>query len=226
MQDKQDKKELRRNSIMQAAMELFMENGYQNTKVSDIANKCEIGKGTFYEYFPSKQELLLELLNSSVLEEEISVANAVNKFDTTKEKLAAYINFQSALMKRVGASPIELLQQVQSWGWDSDNAKVFFTGISRIAREYYDTLMGIITCGIKNGELSDIANPHMVATAMGGAITAFVKAHSQVFCRSKCIHTNMGACPEKCEFARETESWSVEEFVDLLCGAYLKQQNS
>ncbi len=222
MQDKQDKKEIRRRSIMQAGMELFIENGYLNTKVSDIADRCEIGKGTFYEYFPSKQELLLELLNSSVLAEEVSVANVVKEAGTTKEKLVAYVDFQKNLMMRIGATPIELLQQVQSWGWDSENAKVFFGGISKIAEEYYDILLSIINFGIEQGELGDIAKPHMVATAMSGAIHAFVEVFSKKFCKNRCFCLNKEECFKKCEFALEREKWNTEEFVDMLCGGYLK----
>ena len=54
------RKSERRESILQAASELFGSKGYLETKMSDIADACGIAKGTMYEYFSSKDELAAE----------------------------------------------------------------------------------------------------------------------------------------------------------------------
>jgi AcrR family transcriptional regulator len=56
---RKQKKEL----IMGVALELFAENGYHTTSISQIAKKAGISKGLTYNYFESKQELLNELIN-------------------------------------------------------------------------------------------------------------------------------------------------------------------
>lgn len=55
---RKQKKEL----IMNVALELFAENGYHATSISQIARKAEISKGLTYNYFESKKELLDELI--------------------------------------------------------------------------------------------------------------------------------------------------------------------
>lgn len=45
--------------IIVAAMELFKTQGYEQTTMDDIANKAEISRGTLFNYFPSKDALLL-----------------------------------------------------------------------------------------------------------------------------------------------------------------------
>jgi AcrR family transcriptional regulator len=45
--------------IIVAAMELFKAQGYEQTTMDDIANKAEISRGTLFNYFPSKDALLL-----------------------------------------------------------------------------------------------------------------------------------------------------------------------
>ena len=55
---RQQKKEL----IMGTALELFAENGYHSTSISQIAKKAGISKGLTYNYFESKKELLDELI--------------------------------------------------------------------------------------------------------------------------------------------------------------------
>lgn len=52
----------RRESIMQAALELFAEDGFENTSIKQIAKKADISKGLIYNYFDSKEQLLEELI--------------------------------------------------------------------------------------------------------------------------------------------------------------------
>ena len=52
--------ESKRDIIMQAAVDLFREKGYNSTTIRDIAVRAGIGKITFYQYFKDKRELFLE----------------------------------------------------------------------------------------------------------------------------------------------------------------------
>ena len=49
--------------IMEASLELFAENGFHATSISQIAKKAGISKGLAYNYFESKKDLLNELIN-------------------------------------------------------------------------------------------------------------------------------------------------------------------
>ncbi|WP_058308380.1 TetR/AcrR family transcriptional regulator [Gracilibacillus massiliensis] len=57
------KKELK-NQIFLKSIELFKEYGYENVTVEKIASSCGIAKGTFFNYFPKKEHVLLYLGNS------------------------------------------------------------------------------------------------------------------------------------------------------------------
>lgn len=50
-------REAKRQAILAAAIAVFAEKGYHATKMADIARKAEMGKGTLYEYFRTKEEL-------------------------------------------------------------------------------------------------------------------------------------------------------------------------
>lgn len=56
---RQEKKEL----IMEVSLELFAENGFHATSISQIAKKANISKGLVYNYFESKKELLDALID-------------------------------------------------------------------------------------------------------------------------------------------------------------------
>ena len=55
----------RRHQLMAYAAMRFAEGGYHPTSVADIVAALGVGKGVFYWYFASKEELLTELLKSS-----------------------------------------------------------------------------------------------------------------------------------------------------------------
>jgi AcrR family transcriptional regulator len=52
----------RRSEILDTAQTLFYSKGYRQTSVRDIIDSVGIAKGTFYHYFPSKNQLLDELV--------------------------------------------------------------------------------------------------------------------------------------------------------------------
>ena len=55
----------RRRQLMDHATQLFAENGYHPTSVAEIVQGLGVGKGVFYWYFQSKEELLVEILREA-----------------------------------------------------------------------------------------------------------------------------------------------------------------
>ena len=51
-----------RKMILEAAISEFSKKGYKETSVADIMTAADLGIGTFYNYFASKEELLFSLL--------------------------------------------------------------------------------------------------------------------------------------------------------------------
>ena len=56
----------RRQRLVEAALASFGELGYGQTSVRDIAERADLGHGTFYLYFKGKDDLLLHLIEESV----------------------------------------------------------------------------------------------------------------------------------------------------------------
>ncbi|MDQ1404088.1 MAG: hypothetical protein QOG03_2404 [Actinomycetota bacterium] len=55
----------RRRQLMEFAAARFAENGYHPTSVAEIVQGMGVGKGVFYWYFSSKEELFLEILRQA-----------------------------------------------------------------------------------------------------------------------------------------------------------------
>ena len=56
--------EVRREELLELALGLFMTVGYERTSVEQITRNAGVAKGTFYHYFASKQDLLVQLVES------------------------------------------------------------------------------------------------------------------------------------------------------------------
>lgn len=54
------KPEERKLEISEAALELFLEKGYENVSVKDITTKVNVAAGLFHYYFHSKEDVLME----------------------------------------------------------------------------------------------------------------------------------------------------------------------
>ena len=57
---------MKKEVIMKRAKELFLKEGFSNVSVDEITKTVGISKGGFYVYFKSKNELLEEIVHSSV----------------------------------------------------------------------------------------------------------------------------------------------------------------
>jgi AcrR family transcriptional regulator len=56
------KEEMMRDFILNCSEVLFSQNGYKNTSMEKIAEKCEISKPTLYNYFDSKNSIFIGLI--------------------------------------------------------------------------------------------------------------------------------------------------------------------
>ena len=95
---REKKKILSRQAILKAAQGQFATRGYRETSVADIMEAADLGTGTFYNYFQSKEEVLLALLGDSLEEVEGAVRKSREQGDTAVETLAAGIKATAAFL--------------------------------------------------------------------------------------------------------------------------------
>jgi AcrR family transcriptional regulator len=83
------KKEETRQRLLSVSLELFHEQGYSATTVEDITERADVAKGTFFNYFPSKEVLLSELCVWGIekLQTAIDVSNGAPQSPVARIKL-------------------------------------------------------------------------------------------------------------------------------------------
>jgi len=62
------KREQTKQGLINAAVELFIANGYDETTIDDIVSAADVAKVTFYYYFKSKEEIILEIKENCIQE--------------------------------------------------------------------------------------------------------------------------------------------------------------
>ena len=102
--------EIRRGELVDAAEELFLAKGYEETAVSDIVGQVGVSQGTFYYYFKSKGEILDAIIDrwieeikrgiedialrdcSDAIENILGLFNFFNNIGRSRQTLVEYIH--------------------------------------------------------------------------------------------------------------------------------------
>ena len=73
----QEKKDAKRSQILNIALQLFSENGFQNTSIQDICKAAGVSVGSVYFYFPNKESIYEAVYQMITEEYENRVGNAL-----------------------------------------------------------------------------------------------------------------------------------------------------
>ncbi|MET0826580.1 MAG: helix-turn-helix domain-containing protein, partial [Acidimicrobiales bacterium] len=73
--------EQRREQLMAYAIGRFASHGYHTTSVAEIVEGIGVGKGVFYWYFSSKEELFIEILRTSQKDMRRRQQRAISSID-------------------------------------------------------------------------------------------------------------------------------------------------
>lgn len=116
----QEKMAIRKRQILDAALYVFSDKGYTQTKVDDIVEYSGISKGGIYTYFDSKEALFIEIANQRLLLRR-------NLFETLKSELGDQVSIRQ-LFKKYFYSVLEGLNQPET------------QAIARFSFEFWSTL--------------------------------------------------------------------------------------
>ncbi len=76
-----------KEKILTAARDIFIENGYDKTKMDDIAAKAQVNKVMLYYHFKSKENILKELISKIIENAKIKLSEALESLKNEKKIL-------------------------------------------------------------------------------------------------------------------------------------------
>lgn len=137
-----------RQRLFDAALKLFAQRGFLKTTVEDITEEADVGKGTFFNYFPSKEQLL-DSFSDSRIEKIRRALDAITKKESTVAEAVKRMYFD--LSQDPGRSQeltrsmlLTMLTNQAVWG-----------RVCTRMRESQDLLTKIFQLGKRRGEIRD-----------------------------------------------------------------------
>ena len=118
---------VKKQLIMDKALELFAENGIESTSIQQITERCGISKGAFYLSYKSKKELVFDLIEHFVSEIISDIERSVNSEKNNEELLfyfyqtiftdqQKYADFAKIFMKeQLPSFDIEILELLKKY---------------------------------------------------------------------------------------------------------------
>lgn len=86
-------KEEKRRNIALSCRELLLENGINSLTISQIAKTAGVGKGTIYEYFENKEDIVFEIITTFIIDHEKKLRQLIVAKMHTREKLFHFLHF-------------------------------------------------------------------------------------------------------------------------------------
>jgi len=159
-------KENKRELIMESAIQVFSQKGYHNTKMEEIAVAAGIGKGTIYEYFPGKLQLLQEILERSFYLYDHSIKVDINNSLSVKQKIRRLVEGhfrfcqENKDLTRILFFDTEIIDsELRDWAWQKRKRKE-------------EHMQALFAEAISNGEIRDL-DTKMLTTMISGIFTSF-----------------------------------------------------
>jgi AcrR family transcriptional regulator len=165
MSPRPDLSEERKNQILDAASEVFVEKGVYETRMDDIVKESGLSKGTLYWYFKSKDEIVLSIFERMFSREFQEIKNLVDFGESATERMLKFAEIFSEDIRQM-LRLIPLAYEFMAWAF---RRKVIQDAFKSYVNEFMVILIPLLQEGIDSGEFRDI-NPKDASITVGAII--------------------------------------------------------
>ncbi len=172
--DKRSKREV----ILDAAYNLFIDKGYWDTKIIDIADSAGIGKGTVYEYFESKDAIFLELFKTKVAAGYEMLPEILSRENNCECKMKKYIETEMENTSSFTFSRNFLMDLMMKS--DAFRNPALIESIHKLVADKFRIMFHIIEEGVNSGEFRKV-DPLLATISVMGGVNFFVSINFMPF---------------------------------------------
>ena len=160
------------HKLLASAREVFLETGFRQTCLEQIAAHAGVAKGTLYRHVESKAELYVAVLSQELRSFDEEIARVANERLSAAEKLEALGEWYVGALSKPGFPLVH-------WALDSQDVigeipKAAIEQIQYHTRARLERLAEVIRQGIDSGELID-CDACLVANRLWRMVDAFVE---------------------------------------------------
>jgi len=157
----------RRHEVFNASLSLFLEKGFQETSMESIAKAAGMGKSTLYDYFRTKDEILVSFMEDTIDHLNARAKQIAGQDLPAVERLHQFLQAHLAHLLANKAFYIKMTYEVQRLGLESQQR----IQVRRYA--YQDLLCKIIEDAIWEGSFRAV-NPLLAARTILALLTPAV----------------------------------------------------
>jgi AcrR family transcriptional regulator len=155
-------REERRRQILEAALTVFSQKGFNAANVSDVAAQAGVSQGTIYWYFDSKEELLTAAMLSFFEDFGDETFLALEQCSTAADMLRALAQSMVGFAEEAAGLFMLFLEYWASSAQREESARLW----TDLLVQYKDVLVGIIDEAIRRGEFRPVEAEHLVWAMM------------------------------------------------------------
>ncbi len=158
----------KKNRIIEAAARVFAQKGYAGTAVADIAFQAEIGKGTLYAYFDSKEDLFFAVFEWYIMQSGTAAKVSVSLLGgSAVQRLEALSDSVMGMWNEI-KDAFTLTLEFWAASSSSQMRVRFKEAFRRLYEEFRGLVVALIRDGIERGEFRSDVHAESVAAALVG----------------------------------------------------------
>jgi len=161
-------KAAKKQDIIEAAMKVFAQKGFANTKMADVAEAANIGKGTIYEYFKSKEEIFELVFNHFMESMETSIARAIFKITDPVEKIKVIFLSWADMIAKHTTDIVEIM--LDFWAEAvrrKDEKELEIVRLDLIYDDFRKIIKSILDEGIRLGKFKPVDTFYAASLILG-----------------------------------------------------------
>ena len=176
---RQRRKEARPQELLDAALDLFVERGFAATRSEDVAMRAGVSKGTLYLYYPSKEELLKEVIRQNVINQIAEGEEIIRRFEgSTPDLLALVLRMWWERIGETRASGI--IKLMTSEVRNFPEVAQFY--VDEVVTPSNRMLEQVVQRGVDSGEFRGVNVPEVVHALVGPLVFLVLNKHSLGAC--------------------------------------------
>ncbi|HSC62888.1 MAG TPA: TetR/AcrR family transcriptional regulator [Caldimonas sp.] len=176
---RQRRKLERPRELLDAALDLFVEKGFAATRSEEVAARAGVSKGTLYLYYPSKEELLKEVIRQNVVNQIAEGVEIVRAFEGSSSELLAHM--MRLWWERVGETRASgILKLMMSEVRNFPEIAQFY--VDEVTQPCDRMLAEIVERGVGRGEFRPVNVADVVHALIGPLLFLVMNKHSLGAC--------------------------------------------
>jgi AcrR family transcriptional regulator len=148
----QTKQDLRKDQILDAALTVLVQNGYQGSRMDDVVSESQLSKGAIYWYYKSKKDMYLDLVNFWVIRYSATINHLVENDQDAPDQLKSLFNY---FIDQYESDPDPFIALTEFWSMAQKDDD-FRAKLQKVYSQFLEVLEKIIAKGVKDGDFKKL----------------------------------------------------------------------